>query len=93
MLPATYASAFAICDSATKERTLREEAQALGEGTRTLALGDGANDTPMLVAADYGMAFRAKPKTRAAANGWIDGEDLTAMLLLLGIDRAQWITR
>ena len=82
-----------ICDSATKERTLREEAQALGEGTRTLALGDGANDTPMLVAADYGMAFRAKPKTRAAANGWIDGEDLTAMLLLLGIDRAQWITR
>ncbi|MBB3033009.1 phosphoserine phosphatase SerB [Alteriqipengyuania lutimaris] len=82
-----------ICDSATKKRTLREEAETLGEGARTLALGDGANDTPMLVAADYGIAYRAKPKTRAAANGWIDGEDLTAMLLLLGIDRERWVRR
>ena len=82
-----------ICDSATKERTLREEAEKLGEGARTLAMGDGANDTPMLVAADYGVAYRAKPKTRAAANGWVDEEDLTAMLLLLGIDRARWVLR
>ena len=82
-----------ICDSSTKEATLREEAAHLGEGARTLALGDGANDTPMLVAADYGVAYRAKPKTRAAANGWIDSEDLTAMLLLLGIDRARWVMR
>lgn len=82
-----------ICDSATKERTLREEAEKLGEGARTLALGDGANDTRMLVAADYGIAYRAKPKTRAAANGWIDGENLTAMLLLLGIDRSRWVMR
>ncbi|GAB5347690.1 phosphoserine phosphatase SerB [Alteriqipengyuania sp. 357] len=82
-----------ICDSSTKERTLREEAAQLGENARTLALGDGANDTPMLVAADYGMAYRAKPQTRAAANGWIDGENLTAMLLLLGIDRARWVMR
>ena len=82
-----------ICDSSTKERVLREESERLGENARTLALGDGANDTPMLVAADYGMAYRAKPATRAAANGWIDGEDLTAMLLLLGIDRARWVMR
>ena len=82
-----------ICDSATKERTLREEAKKLGEGARTLALGDGANDTPMLVAANYGMAYRAKPKTRAAANGWIDVDDLTVLLLLLGIDREQWVMR
>ncbi|MEL7728570.1 phosphoserine phosphatase SerB [Citromicrobium bathyomarinum] len=82
-----------ICDSATKERTLREEAAKLGAGARTLALGDGANDTPMLVAADYGVAYRAKPKTRAAANGWVDIEDLTALLLLLGIARENWVVK
>lgn len=82
-----------ICDSTTKEATLREEAAKLGEGARTLALGDGANDTPMLLAADYGIAFRAKPRTRAAANGWVDSEDLTAVLLLLGIDREKWVMK
>ena len=82
-----------ICDSATKERTLHEEAEALGERARTLAIGDGANDTPMLVAADYGIAYCAKPKTRAAANGWIDSENLTALLLLFGIDRENWVMR
>ena len=79
-----------ICDSATKETTLGEEAGKLGERARTLALGDGANDIPMLRAADYGIAYRAKPQARAAANGWIDSEDLTALLLLLGIDRTDW---
>ena len=82
-----------ICDSTTKEATLREEAAKLGEGARTLALGDGANDTPMLLAADYGIAFRAKPRTRAAANGWVDSEDITAVLLLLGIDREKWVMK
>ncbi|MEL7783505.1 phosphoserine phosphatase SerB [Citromicrobium bathyomarinum] len=82
-----------ICDSTTKEATLREEAAKLGEGARTLALGDGANDTPMLLAADYGIAFRAKPRTRAAANGWVDSEDITAVLLLLGIDREKWVLK
>ncbi|NCP17820.1 MAG: phosphoserine phosphatase SerB [Erythrobacter sp.] len=82
-----------ICDSATKEATLREEAAELGKRARTMALGDGANDTPMLIAADYGIAYLAKPKTRAAANGWIDCEDLTVLLLLLGIDREKWVMR
>ena len=52
----------------------------LGEGVISLATGDGANDIPMLEAATYGIAFRAKPKARAAANGWIDRGDLTAIL-------------
>ncbi|MBD59300.1 MAG: phosphoserine phosphatase SerB [Citromicrobium sp.] len=82
-----------ICDSSTKERTLREETAELGSGARTLAIGDGANDTPMLVAADYGIAYRAKPRTREAANGWVDGEDLTALLLLLGIERERWVMK
>ncbi len=59
----------------------------------TLATGDGANDIPMLQAATYGMAYRAKPKARAAANGWIDRGDLTAILKLLGIDESEWVAR
>ena len=47
----------------------------------------------MLVAADYGIAYRAKPNTRAAANGWVDCEDLTALLLLLDIDRERWVMK
>lgn len=79
-----------ISDASTKEATLREEAAGLGEGARTLAMGDGANDIPMLRAADYGIAYRAKPKARNAASGWIERGDLTAVLSLLGIARADW---
>ena len=57
----------------------------------TLATGDGANDIPMLQAATYGIAFRAKPKARAAANGWIDRGDLTAILKLLEIPETDWV--
>lgn len=79
-----------ITDSAVKAAVLRDELAGLGEGARSLATGDGANDIPMIEAADYGFAYRAKPKARAAANGRVDGTDLTAVLVLLGIPRAQW---
>lgn len=81
----------AISDSATKRRVLEEELALLGEGARVLASGDGANDIPMLEAADYGFAYRAKPKARAAANGRIESEDLTAILKLLGIPQSEWV--
>lgn len=81
----------AISDSSTKARTLAEEAEALGENAITLAMGDGANDAPMLRAATYGMAYRAKPAAREAADGWIDSEDLRAMLSLIGIPRSDWV--
>jgi phosphoserine phosphatase len=80
-----------ISDAATKAATLREEAARLGAGARVLAMGDGANDIPMLEAADYGIAYRAKPKARAAADGWIERGDLTALLSLLGIPRSEWV--
>ncbi len=80
-----------ITDSAVKRHVLLEEAAALGDDTVTLAMGDGANDIPMLEAATYGIAYRAKPKARAAADGWIDHGDLTAMLELLGVDRSGWV--
>ena len=80
-----------IADSGTKLRTLREEAAAIGDNVVSLATGDGANDIPMIEAATYGVAFRAKPIARAAANGWIDRGDLTALLELLEIPESEWV--
>ena len=79
-----------ITDSAVKAAVLREELAGLGEGAHSLATGDGANDIPMIEAATYGFAYRAKPKARAAANGRVDSEDLTAVLTLLGIPSGEW---
>lgn len=53
---------------------------------RTVAMGDGANDIPMIQAAGVGIAFCAKPKTRAAAPFHIDERNL--MLAMDTIDRA-----
>ena len=83
----------AITDSSVKCAVLLEEAASLGEHTVTLATGDGANDIPMLQAATYGVAYRAKPTARAAADGWVDRGDLTSILELLGIPRADWAAR
>lgn len=79
-----------ITDSAVKAAVLREEIALLGDGAHSLATGDGANDIPMIAAATYGFAYRAKPKARAAANGRIDSGDLTVILTLLGIPQADW---
>lgn len=80
-----------VCHSGTKLDTLREEAARLGKGAVSLATGDGANDVPMIEAATYGVAYRAKPKARAAADGWIESESLTAVLRLLGIAERDWV--
>ena len=79
-----------VSDASTKLATLEEERAQLGEGARVLATGDGANDIPMIEAADYGIAYRAKPKARAAAAGRIARGDLTAILKLLGIPQNEW---
>ena len=81
-----------IVDSSVKRAVLEEEAARLGEGTVSLATGDGANDIPMIRAATHGIAFRAKPKAREAADGRIDRGDLTAILDLYGIAREHWVT-
>ncbi|MEO7739091.1 MAG: phosphoserine phosphatase SerB [Novosphingobium sp.] len=80
-----------ITDSSVKRAVLLEEAAILGPLTTTLATGDGANDIPMLEAATYGVAFAAKPKARAAADGWIDRGNLTGVLELLGIPAGEWV--
>ena len=50
----------------------------------TLAVGDGANDLPMLLAAGLGIAFRAKPAVAAAARWRIDHADLRGLLYAQG---------
>jgi len=82
----------AIVDSAVKRAVLVEEAARLGEGTVSLAIGDGANDIPMIRAATHGIAVRAKAKARDAADGHVDAGDLTVILDLYGISRELWVT-
>ncbi len=49
-----------------------------------IAVGDGANDIPMLKRAGLGVAFHAKPAVREAASAVVDHADLTALLYLQG---------
>jgi phosphoserine phosphatase len=58
----------------------------------TLAVGDGANDIPMLEAAGLGVAYHAKPGAAAAADARIEHNDLTALLYAQGYSRSQWVT-
>ena len=48
--------------------------------SQTVAVGDGANDIPMIQAAGLGLAFCAKPKTQLAADKAINDRDLTHVL-------------
>lgn len=74
-----------ILDRASKEATLRALAEEHGVPLAgTLAVGDGANDLPMLLAAGLGVAFRAKPAVAAAARVRIRHADLRALLWLQG---------
>lgn len=82
----------AIVDSSVKKVTLESEAAELGDSPVTFAIGDGANDIPMIEVATYGFAYHAKPKARAAANGRIDRGDLTNVLKLLNIPSRDWVS-
>jgi len=74
-----------VFDASAKAATLREHAAALrGTDGLVVALGDGANDLPMLRAADVSIAYRAKPVVRAAATHAIDHCGLDAALNLFG---------
>ena len=59
----------------------------------SLAVGDGANDLPMINEAGLGVAFRAKPILDAAAGARIRHGDLTALLYLQGYRRDEFVNR
>lgn len=66
-----------IVDRAAKARTLEDLARRHGiPRERTVAIGDGANDLDMIAAAGTGIAFRAKPALRHAADVVLDGPSL-----------------
>ncbi|WP_350349889.1 phosphoserine phosphatase SerB [Agromyces sp. G08B096] len=77
-----------IIDADAKATALTEWADASGIPiSRTVAVGDGANDLRMLGRAALGVAFCAKPIVRAEADVSIDRPDLSAVLPLLGLPR------
>jgi phosphoserine phosphatase len=57
---------------------------------RTIAVGDGANDLPMLTTAGLGIAFRAKPAVAALARWRLDHADLTGLLYAQGYRKAEF---
>lgn len=61
------------------------------EPEATLAVGDGANDLPMIRAAGLGLAYRAKPIVAVEADGALRTADLTGLLWVCGIPRRDWV--
>jgi phosphoserine phosphatase len=58
-----------------------------------VAVGDGANDLPMLQEAGLGVAFHAKPAVAAAVGARLDHCDLTGLLYLQGYRRSEFVER
>ncbi len=79
-----------IVDRVGKAEALIRFAAAAGvPQSRTIAVGDGANDLDMLAAAGLGIAFNAKPMVRDAADTALTVPYLDAILFLLGISRGE----
>jgi phosphoserine phosphatase len=57
--------------------------------TAAAAVGDGANDIPMIQTAGLGVAYHAKPAVRAAARFRLDHADLTGLLYLQGYSSSE----
>lgn len=74
-----------VVDGKRKAELLRLIAQVEGLDLRqTVAVGDGANDLPMLGIAGLGIAFHAKPKVKASAKQNISTVGLDGLLYFLG---------
>ena len=74
-----------IINGDMKAKLLKEIAQQEGiNPAQTIAVGDGANDLPMLSAAGLGIAFRAKPLVRESAKQALSTHGLDSILYLLG---------
>lgn len=73
-----------ICDGAEKRKMLLETCALLGiDAKQAIAMGDGANDLPMMGEAGLSVAYHAKPKVREQAMVAIDQGGLDRLLELL----------
>ena len=76
-----------ICDGAQKRRMLLETCAQLGIAPRqAIAMGDGANDLPMMGEAGVSVAYHAKPAVRAQAMVAIDSGGLDRLLEVVSAD-------
>ena len=70
-----------ICDGEEKRKTLLETCQQMGIlPSQAIAMGDGANDLPMMGEAGLSVAYHAKPKVREQAMVAIDEGGLDRLL-------------
>lgn len=81
-----------ILGKEAKKASLERHAAALGiTPAQSIAIGDGANDLPMLQTAGLGIAYHAKPSVEAQARHIVRYNDLTALLYILGIPASEWV--
>jgi phosphoserine phosphatase len=74
-----------ICDGAEKRRMLLDTCQRIGcTAQQAIAMGDGANDLPMMGAAGLSVAYHAKPRVREQAMVSIDDGGLDRLLEVVG---------
>ena len=82
-----------ILTARSKRQALIEVRNTLGiQSDQTLAVGDGANDIPMLEEAGISIAYHAKEKTAAVADARIDFAGLEATLFFQGYRRSEFVT-
>jgi phosphoserine phosphatase len=77
-----------------KLASLRRQVRELGiAAADVIAVGDGANDIPMLLAAGMGVALHAKPRVQEQARIAVNHGDLTALLYLQGYSAEEFVRR
>lgn len=91
----TGALAADIVDATTKRAVLHAAAQGRGVALgSTIAVGDGANDLPMIAAAvsggGLGVGYHPRPQLALAANFSVRHNDLTALLFAQGVKPQEW---
>jgi phosphoserine phosphatase len=81
-----------IVDAEAKRAAMEIERGERGlDPGQVLAIGDGANDIPLIEAAGLGVAYRAKPALSAVADARLDHHPLDALLWAQGIARKDWV--